>query len=241
MTSGVVDGVIVLEAHRLEGDGVPQFIRLLDDGLLTEGVLLAACHAGLQAHRVRNWDDPSRSCHGYLVSGVGKHGVRRHELLSPVPSGVPVPILQGPVARAGQHAQDLGHRTFLLFSCLLLPVMTFNIVFKLQNSRIPERVSSRRAAAAWVIRRSTLAASYGSKICTVSSVAGLTLTIGIGVAPAQSKTMTWRPTMSPRPRACMFSLMSSSLTVVTLCLIRPASASESTSTRSRWLPQKEPK
>src|SRR5262245_26510577 len=124
MTSGVVDGVIVLEAHLLEGDGVPQFIRLLDDGLLAEVVLLTACHPGLQAHRVRNWDDPTRSCHGYLVSGVGEYAVRRHELLGPVPGGVPVPVLQGPVARAGQHAQDLGHRMFLLFSGLLLPLMT---------------------------------------------------------------------------------------------------------------------
>src|SRR5262245_45591668 len=54
--------------------------------------------------------------------------------------------------------------------------------------------------------------------------------------PSQLKTMTWRPTMSPRARACRFSLMSSSLTLVTLCLIRPASARESTSTRSRSLP-----
>src|SRR5262245_21811174 len=175
MTSGVVDGVIVLEAHRLEGDGMPQFIRLLDDGLLAEGVLLAACHAGLQAHRVRNRDDPTRSCDDYLVSGVGEHAVRRHALLGPVPGGVSVSVLQGPVARAGQHAQDLGHRPFLLFFCHLLPV----------------------------------------------------------VAPVQSKTMTWRPTMSPRHRACMCSLMSSSLTLVTLCLIRPASASESTSTGVR--------
>src|SRR5262249_10908925 len=125
MTSGVVDGVIVLEAHRLEGDGVPQFIRLLDHGLLAEGVLLAACHAGLEAHRVRNWDDPTGSCHGYRVSGVGEYAVRRHELLGPVPGGVPVPVLQGPVARAGQHAQDLGHgMLLLLFSALLLPLMT---------------------------------------------------------------------------------------------------------------------
>src|SRR5215475_12365161 len=124
MTSGVVDGVIVLEAHRLEGDGLPQFIRLLDDGLLAEGVLLATCYAGLQAHRVRYWDDPTRGCHGYLVSGVGEYAVRRHELLGPVPGGVPVPVLQGPVARAGHHAQDLGHGMLLLFSGLLSPVMT---------------------------------------------------------------------------------------------------------------------
>src|SRR5215475_10042952 len=123
MASGVVDGVVVLEAHRLEGDGVPQFIRLLDDSLLAEGVLLAACHAGLQAHRIRNWDDPTRSCHGYLVSGIGEHAVRRHELLGPVPGGVSVPVLQGPVARAGHHAQDPGHSTVLLFSCLPVTVI----------------------------------------------------------------------------------------------------------------------
>src|SRR5262245_66535627 len=120
---------------------MPQLIRLLDDGLLLEGVLLAACHAGLEAHRVRNGDDPTWSCHGNLVSGVGEYAVRRHELLGPVPGGVPVPVLQGPVARAGQHAQDLGHSTFLLFSCLPLTVIAA-VQSKMMTNRPSFPVSS---------------------------------------------------------------------------------------------------
>ncbi len=60
----------------------------------------------LQAHRVHNGNDPSRSCHGDLVSGVSEHAVRRHELLGPVPGGMSVPVLHGPIARAGQHTQE---------------------------------------------------------------------------------------------------------------------------------------
>src|SRR5262249_50798919 len=48
----------------------------------------------------------------------------------------------------------------------------------------PAEGSSLAASAAWAIRRSISAASCGSNVRTVPPVAGLTVAIGIGIAPS---------------------------------------------------------